>query len=410
LRKYSLDVFLSFYIGRNEPEFIHEIIEWVNSILVKKTYFQVAKYPVGIEFRVQEVKLLLNIEKNDSICMVGIFGTGGIGKTTLAKAIYNSIASQFECSCFLGDIRETFGQKGLIYLQNKLLRILGSSSLIVDNVDQGITLIEQRLRCLRVLIVLDDVDQLVQLEKLAGKANWFGLGSRIIITTRDKHLLRAHGVDSVYQVNKLDSNEALQLFSRHAFKSGERNDDFVELTKYVIGYARGLPLALVVLGSDLSSKDLNEWKSALDRYKRIPNKEIHEILKISYDGLEDDVKDIFLDIACFFKGEIGYVNKILYKCGFFPDYGIKVLADKSLISIDEVKGLITMHDMLQEVGREIVRHESLKEPGERSRLWFPEDVRDVLEGNTVWLVSKNLYNLHLFLFIILATRKILNFF
>jgi Ni2+-binding GTPase involved in maturation of urease and hydrogenase len=97
------------------------------------------------------VKSLLIIEKNDSTCMVGIFGTGGIGKTILTKAIYNSIASQFECSCFLGDTRETFGQRGLIYLQNKLLRILGSSSLMVDNVDQGITLIKQRLRCLRAL-------------------------------------------------------------------------------------------------------------------------------------------------------------------------------------------------------------------------------------------------------------------
>jgi hypothetical protein len=96
------------------------------------------------------------------------------------------------------------------------------------------------------------------------------------------------------------------------------------------------------------------------------------------------VKEIFLDIACFFKGEkVGYVNKILDKCGFFPDYGIKVLVDKSLISIDEVKGLIIMHDLLQEVGREIVRQESPKEPGERSRLWFHKDVHDVLEGNTV---------------------------
>ncbi len=97
-----------------------------------------------------------------------------------------------------------------------------------------------------------------------------------------------------------------------------------------------------------------------------------------------------MTLHVFFKGEeVGYVNKILYKCGFFPDYGIKALVDKSLISIDEVKGLITMHDMLQEVGREIVRHESLKEPGERSRLWFHKDVCDVLEGNTICLLLKN---------------------
>jgi hypothetical protein len=391
---------LSFCIVRNEPEFIHEIIEWVNSIFVNKAYFQVAQYPVGIESRVQDVKSLLDIEKKDTTCMVGIIGIGGIGKTTIAKAIYNSVASQFEGSCFLENIRETSAQKGLIHLQNKLISaILRGSSLMVDNVDQGITLIKKRLRLIKLLLVLDDVDQSVQLEKLVGKGDWFGLGSRIIVTTKDNHLLSAHGVDLAYRMNVLDHNEAIQLFSWNAFKSDKPNDDFMELTEHVIGYAGGLPLALVVLGSDLYDKGLHEWKSALDRYKTIPNKKIQEILRISYDGLEDTVKDIFLDIACFFKGEkVGYVNKILDKCGFFPDYGIKVLVDKSLVSIDKDFETLIMHDLLQEVGREIVRQESPKEPGKRSRLWFHEDVRHVLEENSVRVMLKILYNLHLFLF------------
>jgi hypothetical protein len=96
--------FYKFCIGRNEPGFIQEIIQWVNSILVKHTYFQVVRYQ---ESRVQYVKPLLDIEKNDSTCMVGIFETGGINKTTIAKAIYNSIASLTEGSCFLENIRET---------------------------------------------------------------------------------------------------------------------------------------------------------------------------------------------------------------------------------------------------------------------------------------------------------------
>jgi hypothetical protein len=66
---------LSFFIARNEPEFIDEIIEWVNSIIVNKTYFHVAQYPVGIDSRVEDVELLLDIEKSDRKCMVGIFGT-----------------------------------------------------------------------------------------------------------------------------------------------------------------------------------------------------------------------------------------------------------------------------------------------------------------------------------------------
>ncbi|GLT53804.1 hypothetical protein SLA2020_270500 [Shorea laevis] len=367
---------------RNEPDFIHKVIEKVNSILVKKTYFQVAQYPVGIESRVQDVKSLLDIEKNDSTCVVGIFGIGGIGKTTIAKAIYNSIASQFESSCFLENIRETSSQKGLIHLQNKLLsKILGDSSLMVDNVDQGITLIEQRLRSLRVLLVLDDVDQSLQLEKLAGKGDWFGLGSRIIVATRNKHLLIAHGVDSTYQMNELNDNEAFQLFSWHAFKSDKPNNGFVELTEDAVCYSGGLPLALTVLGSALKGKDILYWKGKLDEYKRIPHNDIQEKLRISFDGLDENTKNIFLDIACFFKDEnVEYVTKVLDSCGYYSYSGIEELKDKCLIT--QSYGSLEMHDLLQEMGREIVRQESPKEPSQRSRLWFHEDVRHVLEGTT----------------------------
>ncbi|XP_059450980.1 TMV resistance protein N-like [Corylus avellana] len=319
--------------NRNEPEFIHEIIEWVNSILVKKTDLQVARYPVGIESLLQDMKLLLDIENIVSKQMVGIFGTAGVGKTTLAKAIYNSIASQFEGCCFLENIRETSSQTGLIHLQNKLLsKILECSSIIVDNVDQGITLIEQRLCLKRILLVLDDVDHSDQIEKIVGNCDWFDLGSRVIITTRDAHLLTKYQA-LTYRVRELDHYKALQLFSYHAFNKDSPDDGYVEVTNDVINYAGGLPLALVVLGSALK------------------------------------------DTVCFFKGkEVGYVTKILGSCG------IKELMDRRLIT--ESNKLLEMHDLLQEMDREIVRQESPKEPGKRSRLWFHEDVRNVLEGNT----------------------------
>jgi catabolite regulation protein CreA len=90
----------------------------VNSILVKNTYFQIAQYPGS---RAQYVKPLLDIERNDSTCMIGIFETGGIDKTTIAKAIYNSIASLTDGSCSLENIRQTSDQKGMIHLQNSLM-------------------------------------------------------------------------------------------------------------------------------------------------------------------------------------------------------------------------------------------------------------------------------------------------
>ncbi|XP_059455269.1 TMV resistance protein N-like [Corylus avellana] len=368
--------------NRNEPELIQEIIEWVNSILVKETCFQVAPYPVGIESCVQAVKSLLDMENKESIHMVGIFGIGGIGKTTLAKAIYKSIASEFDNRCFLSDIRETCSQTGgLISLQNKLLsRILGRSSLTIDNVDEGIGLIGQRLRLKRVLLVLDDVDQSVQLKKLAGKVNWFGLGSRIIITTRDENLLTKHQV-LTYEVKELDCNEALQLFSYHAFDRDRPNDGYVEVTKDAVRYAGGLPLALVVLGSTLKGRDIPYWESKLDEYKRIPHSDIQNKLRISFDGLDENAQSIFLDIACFFKGEnVEYVKKMLDSFGFISYSGIKELKEKCLIT-ESSPGSLVMHDLLQEMGREIVRQESPRDPGKRSRLWFHEDVRCVLEGD-----------------------------
>jgi hypothetical protein len=382
-----------FCIGRNEPQFIQEIIEWVNSILVKKTNFQVAQHPVGIESRLQKVKSLLDIEKNDTTRMVGIFGTGGIGKTTIAKAIYNSMAFQFEGSCFLENIRETSGQMGgLIKLQNKLLsEILEDSSLMIDNVDQGITLIEKRLRRIRVLLVLDDVDQLDQLRKLAGKTTWFGVGSRIVITTRDKHLLRAHEVDSMYLVNKLDHYEALQLFSWNAFNKNRPDDDYVKITKDAVSYAGGLPLALTLLGSTLKDRKLPYWESKLAMYKLIPHDDIQKKLRISFDGLDENAKNIFLDIACFFKGRmVEEVTKILdcTRGSHSFSAAIEELKDKCLVTQSYYKSL-EMHDLLQEMGREIVRQESPDEPGKRSRLWLHKDVRDVLERNEVKKCVKN---------------------
>ncbi|KAF5468921.1 hypothetical protein F2P56_013029 [Juglans regia] len=107
--------FFGFILGdRNESEFIQDIIKWVDSIMVNHTFLNVAKYPVGIESRVRDIYQHLSIGRNDIICMVGIFGTGGIGKTTISKEIYNRISYQFEGSCFLKNIRETSKVGGLI--------------------------------------------------------------------------------------------------------------------------------------------------------------------------------------------------------------------------------------------------------------------------------------------------------
>ncbi|XP_035547079.1 disease resistance protein RPV1-like isoform X4 [Juglans regia] len=367
---------------RKESELIQEIIRWVDFRVVNHTPLSVAKYPIGLESRIQDIYQHLSIGKNDIVCMLGIFGTGGIGKTTISKDIYNRISSQFEGSCFLKNIRETSKRAGgVIQLQNTLLSTILGISFDVSDIDKGINVIRHRLCSKRVLLILDDVDELVQIEKLAGDRAWFGSGSRIIITTRDQQLLKISEVDSEYKLKILDDNEALRLFSLHAFKKDEPLDDYVELSKQVIKYAQGLPLALIVLGSDLKGQSIYQWKSAMDKYKSFPNRNIQKVLLVSYEGLDDTEREMFLDIAFFFKGEsFAGVIKIFDSCGFSPVHGIQRLIDKCLITIEDE--YVLMHDLLQNMGREIVRLESPKEPSKRSRLWFHEDICEVLEEST----------------------------
>jgi hypothetical protein len=244
--------------------------------------------------------------------------------------------------------------------------------------------ISKRLCCKSVLIILDDVDQLEQLRALVGKRCLFGPGSRIIATTRNKRLLIEHDVaeDEIYEAKELNDNEALQLFCWKAFKEDHPPKDFVELSKKFLNYANGLPLALEVLGSSMYRRRVDVWESMLSKLKEIPDEKIHDKLQISFDGLSELEKKIFLDIACFFKGvDKDHVEDILESCGYHPKFGIDNLINKSLITISSKK--LWLHDLLEEMGREIVRRESFEEPGGCSRLWSSKDIHHVLKNNTV---------------------------
>ena len=163
--------------------------------------------------------------------MLGLYGIGGIG-----KAIYNSTSCKFDGISFLTCVREG----SIPQLQKILLMdIIGEMNKNLNNVDESINKIKEKLQQKKVLIILDDVDSLAQLECLIGNRDWFGDGSRIIITTRDKHLLVVHGMDAFYEVTGLDFEESMHLFSLHAFKQRFSMEAYVELSRYIVDYSRG---------------------------------------------------------------------------------------------------------------------------------------------------------------------------
>ncbi|XP_022734185.1 TMV resistance protein N-like [Durio zibethinus] len=370
------------FANGHESKFIQKIVEDVLKN-VNRIYLQVATHPVALESRVEKVMELLNMG-SDHVRIVGIYGMGGIGKTTIAKAVYNSTRDGFDGSSFLSDIKDISKKtNGLASIHQQLLSdILNLKSIRIHNVDRGINLIQERMCHRRVLIVLDDVDESTQLNSLVGDLKWYGVGSRIIVTTRDERLLTELEVDERYNVEELNPEESLQLFNWHAFRRPNPKDGYFQLSKSVVDHVQGLPLALEVLGSHLFKRSQLEWESVVEKLRHIPHNGIQKKLRVSFDTLDDQVKAIFLDIACFFIGmDKEYVMKILDGCGFFPVIGVNVLLERSLIKIDHQRDhtLIKMHDLLRDMGREIVREESPNHIGKRSRLWFHEDVVNVLK-------------------------------
>ncbi|KAF3663859.1 hypothetical protein FXO38_10411 [Capsicum annuum] len=176
-------------------------------------------------------RLTARAKPKDDVRFIGIYGAGGIGKTAIAKAIFNQIFQHFEGSCFLADIRVEASEKhaGLVTLQEELLcETLGSTNFIIDNVNSGVDLIKEKLCSKKVLIFLDDVNHECQLESLASARDCW-----------------------------------------HAFENPVSSRDYEEISKDIVAYIGGLPSALIAMGSSLFGKHKPVWRSTFEKLKAV---------------------------------------------------------------------------------------------------------------------------------------------
>ncbi|CAG7878423.1 unnamed protein product [Brassica rapa] len=338
---------------------------------------------VGIGTHIREIESLLSLESAE-VRMVGIWGPSGVGKTTIARALFRELSSTFTHAAFIESIEGKFEQNYrdahalMLHLQERLLsKTLNQKGLKVDHL--GVA--KARLKDKKVLVVLDDVDDLKQLEAMTDKTCWFGPQSRIIITTKDIKLLVAHEINYIYQVGFPSTSEALEILCLSAFRHKSPSSGFEDMAIEVTRLAGLLPLGLRVFGAYLRGMSKDQWINSLPSLRTSLGGEIEKVLRLSYDALSEEVQELFLHIACFFKGGcISYVVGCLAESRLNVNHGLQVLFDKCFISIHRRRRLV-VHNLLEQLAKEIVRKQSVSDPGKRQFLMDAQDICDVLEEN-----------------------------
>ncbi|CAN6907156.1 unnamed protein product [Brassica oleracea] len=324
---------------------------------------------VGMKAHMEGLNHLLDLESNE-VVVIGIWGMGGIGKTSIAKCLYDQLSPRFRARCFIENIKSVSKEHDhdLKHFQKEMLCSILSDDISLWSVEAGCQEIKKRLGHQKVFLVLDGVDKVAQVHALAKEKNWFGLGSRIIITTRDMGLLNTCGVENVYEVKCLNDKDALKMFKQIAFEGGGGTtlnpppcDGFEQLSIRATRLSHGLPSAiqahaLFLRGRTAAPEVL--WEEALTALESSLDENTMEILKISYEGLPKPHQNVFLHVACLFNGDtLQRINSLLH--GPIPQSSlwIRVLAEKSLIKIS-TNGSVIMHKLVEQMAREMIRDDS----------------------------------------------------
>ncbi|TKW11537.1 hypothetical protein SEVIR_6G238466v4 [Setaria viridis] len=254
------------------------------------------------------VELLLDQQDRQHVQVLPILGMGGVGKTTLAKMVYNNdkIQKHFELRMW-HCVSENF--EAIPLVRSVIELATNSRCGLPDTIELLRGKLQEAIGRKRFLLILDDVwneDQNKWEDDLRPLlcASIGGSGSKIAVTSRSRQVASIMGTLPPHELVCLSEDDSWELFSKKAFSKGvQEQAEFVKIGRCISKKCRGLPLALKTMGGLMSSKQqIQEWEAIADCNISDTNRgkyEVLPILKLSYKHLSPEMKQCFAFCSVF---------------------------------------------------------------------------------------------------------------